>query len=384
MSLPLSSSASLIAPSVCALVASALLAIAGCAETSNVSVPDSEADSSGSAGSSSGSTVGSSSGNTSSGSSGSGSAKDAGTTSSSGNTSSSGGPVDKGAWTFGAEMPTPRRRLGVTRAPDGRIFAIGGETTSNIQSAVVEIYDPVSNAWSTGPSLPATLSWSGAATGYDGKIYVLSASTNNYVFNATNNSWSSLAPAPEGTTRTAFTLVPIGHKIAVVGGADSLVLYDIDTNTWSSGPAYPEVRSAPAAAVDSTGALLMLGGFKTQDGSFASTSSVYRLAAGGSAWQLATALPTGVGLLGATTDSSGRVIAIGGQTGGYINSGANYLANVSVLHNGSWAALAPLNDPRISAGVCADANGKVYVIGGQAALPNSGAVVVGSVEIFTP
>ncbi len=284
-------------------------------------------------------------------------------------------------------MPTPRHRLGVTRAADGRIFAVGGKDTTGVSTAVVEIYDPAANSWSVGPSLPTALSIVGAATGYDGKVYAFSGSAEgNYVYNAANNSWSTLAAPSAENSRSTMTYVPVGHRIAAVGGPDatSVVFYDIDTNTWSSGPAYPAKRSAPAGTVDSSGALLMIGGFDSQTGSFTSMTSVYQLAPGASTWQTGPSLPNGVGLAAATTDSTGRVVLIAGQRTGYFQPPSTYTADVSVLVGNDWTPLAPLLEPRVSMGVCAGPGGKLYSIGGLAPGPNNATFPVGNVEIFTP
>lgn len=74
-------------------------------------------------------------------------------------------------WTQLAGMPTPRDEFVAVLGPDGCIYTIGGDT------GVVEAYDPVTNVWWT-PSdpMPAPRHDFAAALGTNGSIYLLGGS----------------------------------------------------------------------------------------------------------------------------------------------------------------------------------------------------------------
>jgi N-acetylneuraminic acid mutarotase len=88
-------------------------------------------------------------------------------------------------WTVVAPMHTPRAALGAVTAPDGRIYAIGGNATSvpdyqNAPMAVlrsVEIYDPKTDTWSWGPSLDVARWGLSAVLGPANTIYAIGGST---------------------------------------------------------------------------------------------------------------------------------------------------------------------------------------------------------------
>lgn len=74
-------------------------------------------------------------------------------------------------WASAANIPTPRSGLAAATASDGRIYAIGGDVNGT-KTAVVEAYSPVTNTWVAVASMPVARSGHGAAVGADGRIYV--------------------------------------------------------------------------------------------------------------------------------------------------------------------------------------------------------------------
>lgn len=70
-------------------------------------------------------------------------------------------------------MPTARGSLAVATASNGKIYAIGGQTTAELGAVVVEEYDPDTDAWQTKSPLREDkygLARIGAA---NGKVYVV-------------------------------------------------------------------------------------------------------------------------------------------------------------------------------------------------------------------
>jgi N-acetylneuraminic acid mutarotase len=77
------------------------------------------------------------------------------------------------SWATKPPLPTPRYNLAAVASHDGRIYAIGGDTTPTSVSNVVEVYTPSTATWSRAPALPAARSACEAATGADGRIYLV-------------------------------------------------------------------------------------------------------------------------------------------------------------------------------------------------------------------
>src|SRR5689334_19119241 len=73
-------------------------------------------------------------------------------------------------WVTKASMPTARWALGAA-AVNGKIYAIGGRTSSGVTGAVEE-YNPTTNTWSTKANMPTARGHIGAEV-VDGKIYVI-------------------------------------------------------------------------------------------------------------------------------------------------------------------------------------------------------------------
>lgn len=135
-------------------------------------------------------------------------------------------------WSEGADMPTPRKGLGVA-AVDGLIYAIGGSNheLGIFASGIVEAYDPVADKWSSLASLPADRNFLSAAA-LKGKLYAmgglidsgdlpganLPASNAVFRYDPKNNQW----------TRRKGMLVPrygaaatvLDGQIYVIGGRE--------------------------------------------------------------------------------------------------------------------------------------------------------------------
>ena len=107
-------------------------------------------------------------------------------------------------------LPTEREHLSVVEA-GGRLIALGGRKGSNV--AVVEAYDPATNAWTTLPPMPTARG--GMAAG------VL-----------------------EGRIHTAG-----GENLVAISTYREHEVFDLATQTWSRGPDLPTKRHGLASAV---------------------------------------------------------------------------------------------------------------------------------------
>jgi N-acetylneuraminic acid mutarotase len=133
--------------------------------------------------------------------------------------------------------------------------------------------------WTLVASMPLDLY--GAASASDGTFgyfaggYSFSFPGTVNVFNRydpATDTWTPLAPMPTGAAMATGVYYPPTNKIYVFGGAefdsgtnyDLTQIYDIATDTWSSGASMPDVRSFSAGGyVSATGKIYILSGYNT-------------------------------------------------------------------------------------------------------------------------
>ncbi len=300
----------------------------------------------------------------------------------------------------GPDLPTPRMYLGAACAPDGRVFAIGGQSAAQnggrSSSTAVEIYEPSKNVWTTGTSIPTAQAMTTAAVGYDGRIYAFGGSGDgNYAYDPKTNAWRKLS-SPKNVALTAYAMVPMGHSLALVGGPNmnTLLTYDIDQDAFVEGPAYPPDptfagrtvhRSTPAAGLLPDGSLWMIGGFDTLVPDLAATTDTFVLAPNATSWKPGPSLPTALARASAVIDKQGRLVTFGGQSNGYVGHVESCVADVLRFDGTSWMPAATILDPRVGGAACVDPKGNAYFIGGEAVAPNgTDTALVGTVEIFSP
>jgi hypothetical protein len=135
------------------------------------------------------------------------------------------------SWVRRASMPSPRTDLAAVATPDGRIFAIGGAVYAAGRyspTVTVQIYDIATDTWSSGPPLPSPRSELGATLGADGRIYAFGgfdSGARREAFSLDPNDlaggWSELPPMPSPHELTSAVTGPDG-TMYVIGGWDGL------------------------------------------------------------------------------------------------------------------------------------------------------------------
>jgi N-acetylneuraminic acid mutarotase len=71
-------------------------------------------------------------------------------------------------------MPTPVMQHTAVKGDDGRIYVIGGRTSSgNAPIGTVQVYNPATHTWSIGASMLIPKVQFGAVTASNGNIYVI-------------------------------------------------------------------------------------------------------------------------------------------------------------------------------------------------------------------
>jgi N-acetylneuraminic acid mutarotase len=154
-----------------------------------------------------------------------------------------GGCGTPGPWSTATPGPPARYRAG--SSTDGQyIYVYGGGNSSGGYYNDLWRWDPVSETWTQLANMPtAKQNIQGAY--WNGKIYVPGGFngahiTENAIYDIATNTWSTGAPLPAAQTGAN---VAFNNKIYNFGGnpgpQNTVTIYDIATNTWSNGAAMP-------------------------------------------------------------------------------------------------------------------------------------------------
>jgi DNA-binding CsgD family transcriptional regulator len=166
---------------------------------------------------------------------------------------------ESSGWRALAPMTVARSRFGLAGTPNGRLYAIGGETNGGTTGAV-ERYDPATDQWTPlSMSKPTRVRNIGAAA-IGEWIYVPGGLTPDgeptasvEALNPTREIWEQVAPLPRPLS--SYALAVYEDKVYVFGGKDdrgyvinSSYIYDPQQDEWKEGRAMPTPRAYAGAA----------------------------------------------------------------------------------------------------------------------------------------
>ncbi|ACZ43662.1 Kelch repeat-containing protein [Thermobaculum terrenum ATCC BAA-798] len=298
-------------------------------------------------------------------------------------------PSNPGSWTTRQPLPVSLLDAGGT-VINGKLYVVGGKTSSGGHQTKLYIYDPITDSWTTGQDMPGPGVENPGVAAYNGKMYVFGGSTDpfsgavnfSYMYNPNTNTWSTIASMP--TARGGAGAQQINGKIYVVGGMDSngaslatLEIYDPATNTWSTGAPMSTRRDNPGTATLG-GKLYVFGGrTRNADGStpanILASAEVYDPAT--NTWAAIAPMPTARRTM-VTGILKGRIQVMGGEitsTGGAFPQNEEYDPATN-----TWLTLTPMLTPRHGA-VAGTINNTIYVAGGG---PQGGAAFTNVNEAF--
>ena len=164
------------------------------------------------------------------------------------------GPApDAGPWRAGPALPEPRLEAGVIGF-DGALWVIGGFDEGISVVADTWILDDGATEWRRGPDAPAALTHPNLAV-FEGRLYLLGGlvgqdfapTGESWVLEA--GTWTPLASMPAGAERGAAAVLTDTATVILAGGAgvdaalDTVLFYEVATDTWSAGPDLPAPRS---------------------------------------------------------------------------------------------------------------------------------------------
>jgi N-acetylneuraminic acid mutarotase len=175
-------------------------------------------------------------------------------------------------WNNVAEMKYPRSFAAVT-VLNGKLYAIGGETTQYCYKSVEE-YDPKTNSWSMIPAMHTARSGAGAAA-LDGRIYVVGGQdravhySSMECYDSMEKKWYMCVSMKH--PRSGVATVIHGRYLYAIGGRDRhrqayydiVERYNVDTQIWETFERLTHSRAWPAATVFK-GQVYVAGGYDGQ------------------------------------------------------------------------------------------------------------------------
>ena len=182
-------------------------------------------------------------------------------------------------WSTGANLSTARFYATASEL-NGKIYVIGGakiQSGSSVSLNSVEVYDPSSNTFSSASNLPATLRGASSVSA-NGKIYVIGGKTSSsfsnavYEYNPSSNSWTNFSTAPFSAAYGGAVYSSTSNKIYYFGGLtgepNSSSNYlgkayslDLTSSTWEELSNMPFKTSNFATAFNSSnGKAYLIGG----------------------------------------------------------------------------------------------------------------------------
>jgi N-acetylneuraminic acid mutarotase len=273
-----------------------------------------------------------------------------------------------GTWQTLAPMPTARQEL-ATAALNGKIYAIGGYDSSGAPTNIVEVYDPATDTWSSAHPIPRALHHNSAAVAA-GKLYSFGGpSTQTFVYDELNDSWSEVASMLFFHALSPAVGV-FNDKIYVAGGANGgggnsmqnqVEVYDPVANTWTALQPMRDGRNHCGGAFIN-GKFYVVGGRRRVHA--LDSNEVYDPQT--NTWERVAPLPTARGGIGVAA-VSGELFDFGVeslfQNGGVVVHGEVEIFNPAT---NTWRSLSPMPNPRH--GIWAS------VIGNNIFLPGGGTV----------
>lgn len=277
-----------------------------------------------------------------------------------------------GTWSSVASLNYSRPVLGDAAAlgPDGRIYVAGGNSNDATAADTTEAYAPSTGQWTVLPTMPTSQS-AAAVAAAGGKVFVIGGydptagfeTGNVEAYDPTTNSWATEANLPTARDFMAAVTASDG-RIYAIGGHENygtyfatVEVYDPGTNSWSTGTSLPQPRSAPAA-VALGNSVYLFGGFNLTDGDLASS---LRYDLSDQTWHSIAAMPDALSGASAAVGADGRVYVVGGNANGTAVDTVQIYDPVT----DSWTLGPPLEIARLWNGAASDEAGNVYAIAGE-------------------
>ncbi len=282
----------------------------------------------------------------------------------------------QGRWHPRAPMPTPRTGAVAVAVPSGLIYVMGGSRSGG-PTNTVEIYSPTADTWSKGPSMLDRRAGFSAVLGADGRIYAIGGTSTTQdagsaltaeALDLTTHEWTRLENLPQPREHAGSAALPDG-RIVVLGGIDwkidygriydSMAAYSPDAGHWSTLPSLMlNARFDHAVLALGDGRLAAFGG-STSFAELSNRAEVWSPAP--PLWSSLPAMPDYRYAFSATKGPDGTAYLLGG----YLGQSLALTCDVFHPASGKWSSAAGPT-PRQSPAVATAPDGRIWTFGGTA------------------
>ncbi len=266
---------------------------------------------------------------------------------------------------------TGSRRLAVGLNTNGTLLCLGGLPLKSGRD-IVNSLAPGAGAFVDAQRLPAPTIGLGAGIDSLNRVIVFggiepgaaTANTNGYVYTTGGGAGAAIAAKTFAVHDFAFATDNL-HRLYSIGGAtgsgttagtSSVERYDASTNSWTTLAPLPEARVSALGTYDGHGHIVAIGGIEPVSGLAKTTVFSYDI--GANTWSQLSALPSG--------SSAGCTAALGADGLVYVIGGTNSAA-VLVFDTvaDAWYAGPPMSTPRGNPAVALGNDGFLYAMGGD-------------------
>ena len=243
-------------------------------------------------------------------------------------------------------MTAPRFGHTATLLQNGKVFITGGMSRQGVSQPTTEIYDPATARFTAAATLPSARTWGATATLLpDGKV-LLAGGSNGSSCNQT---------------------------------AD---VYDPSSNTFTHAGNMITSRCSAAAVLLQTGEVLIVGGDKSPDSNTLPSAELYH--ASTATFMATGSMHTPRDYFAAVLLKDGKVLVLGGSSNGQ-SAGGTVEEKTAEVYDPSTGRFSPARDmssPRNKLGAALLPDGRVLIVGGQTGGPFG--TRLSTTEIFNP
>ena len=290
-------------------------------------------------------------------------------------------------WERIEDMPTPRWGLS-SSVVDGRIYVFGGAKSGKPfpqwhpsgYLASVEVYDPATDTWEKKDDMSAAKAWLSTSV-VNGKIYVIGGGTTTEIvpptveeYNPATDTWTQKTDMPEPTTGLSTCVVH--GKIYAIGGISedmnstpSMFEYDPAADTWIQKSDMPAPRNMLAACA-MNGKIYAIGG-QIPTELFFGLSSVFEYDPTTDTWTWKSNMLEPRMALGACA-VNGKIYAVGGASNAALSTVEIYDPQADTWTKGVDL---PSALTHMALGVV---DGRIYSVGGR----QTGFIALSTVEVY--